>query len=126
MPPRDSGELKLRRELSMNSDTSVQWYDFGGAHFVAPAVDTEGTSILEKHGEHTLVTYPEKGDGINVAALGCTKNGKYYFKTFEGNFTAEDLTDMYIEYSPEFQREVNAVTQETQNVQHENKVTTKD
>lgn len=80
-------------------DSEVEWYDFGGGF----TVDTEGNKVPGL-----------QSDAPNMAALGCVRNGLFYYKVIEGTFTKEDLPRMLKEYSTAFEDEINRKTQETQ------------
>ena len=83
-------------------DFDAEWYDFGGENLVVPTTDAEGNK-LDGLG---------LGEGPNMAALHCIKNGQYYYNIITGTFTNEDLPSMFKEYAPAFTAEVKAMTQE--------------
>jgi hypothetical protein len=88
-------------------DSEIEWYDFGGGNMIAP------TTYISLDGK-TENILPGTGEGPNMAALCCVRNGLFYFKIFEGDFTVETLTSMFKDYAPSFKAEVEAKTQETQ------------
>ncbi len=70
-------------------DTDIEWYDFGGGVQIAPSVPP--VKLIE----NTMV------------ALHCTKEGKFFFKVFEGNdIKEEDLPELYEKYASIFKKEV--------------------
>jgi hypothetical protein len=106
----------MNSETNVVPNTDVEWYDFGGGHLIAPALDMNGKPILEEkgtmNGSYTTVSRPEKKDGSVMAAISCVRNGKYHYKIIEGDFTEADLPSMFKEYAPAFRTEVEAMTQQ--------------
>ena len=84
-------------------DSDVDWYDFGGGNLIAPTVCLSSEGKME-----TLTGFKP---GSSMAAISCIRNGMFYYKILEGEFTTEDLPKMFAEYAPAFTATLPAKTQ---------------